>query len=50
MISNSAFTQLMEQIALPQAAAEYDRFARYCTALQQWNQREDDGITDSNED
>lgn len=39
MISNSAFTQLMEQIALPQAAAEYDRFARYCTALQQWNQR-----------
>lgn len=39
MISNSAFTQLMEQIALPQAAAEYDRFARYCTELQQWNQR-----------
>lgn len=39
MISSAAFTQLMEQIGLPQAAAEYDRFARYCTELQQWNQR-----------
>ena len=39
MISNAAFAQLMQQINLPSAAAEYDRFALYCTQLQEWNQR-----------
>ena len=39
MISNAAFVQLMQQINLPSAAAEYDRFALYCTQLQEWNQR-----------
>ena len=39
MISNAAFVQLMQQIKLPSAAAEYDRFALYCTQLQEWNQR-----------
>ena len=39
MISNAAFAQLMQQINLPAAAAEYDRFALYCTQLQEWNQR-----------
>ena len=39
MISNAAFVQLMQQINLPAAAAEYDRFALYCTQLQEWNQR-----------
>ena len=32
MISNAAFAQLMQQINLPSAAAEYDRFALYCTS------------------
>ena len=39
MISNAAFVQLMQQINLPSAAAEYDRFALYCAQLQEWNQR-----------
>ena len=39
MISNAAFAQLMQQINLPSAAAEYDRCALYCTQLQEWNQR-----------
>ena len=39
MISNAAFVQLMQQINLPSVAAEYDRFALYCTQLQEWNQR-----------
>ena len=39
MISNAAFVQLMQQINLPSVAADYDRFALYCTQLQEWNQR-----------
>lgn len=39
MISQAAFAQLMQQIALPAAAEEYDRFARYCAELQEWNCR-----------
>lgn len=38
MISKADFTALMQQIALPSAAEEYDRFAVYCSELQQWNQ------------
>ena len=39
MISQAAFTRLMETISLPDAAGEYDRFALYCTELQEWNRR-----------
>ena len=39
MISQTAFTRLMETISLPDAAGEYDRFALYCTELQEWNRR-----------
>lgn len=39
MISQAAFTRLMETISLPSAAGEYDRFALYCTELQEWNRR-----------
>ena len=39
MISQTAFTRLMETISLPSAAGEYDRFALYCTELQEWNRR-----------
>ena len=39
MISQAAFAQLMQQIALPAAAEQYDRFALYCAQLQEWNQR-----------
>ena len=39
MISQAAFAQLMQQIALPAATEEYDRFARYCAELQEWNCR-----------
>ena len=39
MISQTAFTRLMETIALPSAAGEYDRFTLYCTELQEWNRR-----------
>ena len=34
MISQTAFTRLMETISLPSAAGEYDRFTLYCTQLQ----------------
>ena len=39
MIAKEAFAALMQQIRLPQAAEQYDRFARYCTLLQQWNEK-----------
>lgn len=39
MISQQEFTALMEEIGLPEAAAEYDRFALYCSELQEWNEK-----------
>lgn len=39
MIAKEAFAALMQQIGLPEAAEQYDRFARYCTLLQQWNEK-----------
>lgn len=39
MIAKEAFAALMQQIGLPEAALQYDRFARYCTLLQQWNEK-----------
>ena len=39
MTSQAAFTRLKETISLPSAAGEYDRFALYCTELQEWNRR-----------
>ena len=39
MISQTAFTRLLETISLPDAAGEYDRFTLYCAELQEWNRR-----------
>lgn len=39
MIPQEQFARLMEEIRLPEAAAEYPRFALYCAELQEWNQK-----------
>ena len=39
MIPQPEFTALMSAIGLPQAAGQYGRFALYCRALQEWNQK-----------